>query len=103
MNDLTYYVNSVLLTYWFLLLWQIFSNGKYKSVLHRVLVNSRKDRISVASLHSLPFMRPVGPSPKLVDESNPRLYKDTDFASFLEYISSREPKKKNFLESRKLT
>lgn len=82
---------------------EIFSNGKYKSVLHRVLVNSRKDRISVASLHSLPFMRPVGPSPKLVDESNPRLYKDTDFASFLEYISSREPKKKNFLESRKLT
>lgn len=96
-------LNSELLTDWFLFLWQIFSNGKYRSVLHRVLVNSRKDRISVASLHSLPFMRSVGPSPKLVDESNPRRYKETDFASFLEYISSREPKKKNFLESRKLT
>ncbi|PQQ19759.1 protein DMR6-LIKE OXYGENASE 1 [Prunus yedoensis var. nudiflora] len=71
---------------------EIFSNGKYKSVLHRVLVNSTKGRISVASLHALPFMRSVGPSPKLVNESNPRLYKDTDFASFLEYISSREPK-----------
>ncbi|KAH0971517.1 hypothetical protein GBA52_023673 [Prunus armeniaca] len=81
---------------------EIFSNGKYKSVLHRVLVNSTKSRISVASLHTLPFMRSVGPSPKLVNESNPRLYKDTDFASFLEYISSREPERKNFLESRKL-
>ncbi|POO01829.1 Isopenicillin N synthase [Trema orientale] len=82
---------------------EIFSNGKYKSVLHRVLVNSMKARISVASLHSLPFMYTISPSPKLIDEANPRRYKETDFASFLEYISSREPKRKNFLETRKLT
>ncbi|KAH7512055.1 hypothetical protein FEM48_Zijuj12G0049900 [Ziziphus jujuba var. spinosa] len=81
---------------------EIFSNGKYKSVLHRVLVNSMKARISVASLHSLPFDCTVAPSPKLIDESNPRRYKDTDFASFLEFISSREPKRKNFLETRKI-
>ncbi|XP_027115648.1 protein DMR6-LIKE OXYGENASE 2-like [Coffea eugenioides] len=81
---------------------EIFSNGKYKSVLHRVLVNSSNHRISIASLHSLPFDCVVRPSPKLIDETNPRRYKDTDFATFLEYISSREPKTKNFLESRKL-
>ncbi|XWS66790.1 hypothetical protein CRYUN_Cryun05aG0231100 [Craigia yunnanensis] len=82
---------------------EIFSNGRYKSVMHRVFVNPTKPRISVASLHSLPFNCIVGPSPKLIDEANPRRYKDTDFATFLEYISSCEPKKKNFLESRKLT
>lgn len=82
---------------------EIFSNGKYKSVLHRVSVNSMKSRISVASLHSLPFKRMVRPSPKLINEENPRHYKDTDFATFLEYISSCDPKKKNFLESRKLS
>ncbi|KAK9265898.1 hypothetical protein L1049_012451 [Liquidambar formosana] len=81
---------------------EIFTNGRYKSVLHRVLVNSSKSRISIASLHSLPFNSTVRPSPKLIDEANPRRYKDTDFASFLEYISSCEPKSKNFLESRKL-
>ncbi|KAK9036990.1 hypothetical protein V6N11_021913 [Hibiscus sabdariffa] len=80
----------------------IFSNGRYKSVLHRVFVNPAKPRLSVASLHSLPFNCKVGPSPKLIDEQNPRRYKDTDFATFLEYVSSCEPKKKNFLESRKL-
>lgn len=85
------------------LTWQIFSNGKYKSVLHRVLVNSIKSRISVASLHSLSFQCMIGPSPKLIDESNPRRYRDTDFKSFLEYITSREPKGKSFLESMKLT
>ncbi|KAF4388104.1 hypothetical protein F8388_014787 [Cannabis sativa] len=80
----------------------IFSNGKYKSVLHRVLVNSMRGRISVASLHSLSFMDMVSPSPKLINETSPKRYKDTDFSSFMEYISSREPKKKNFLESRKI-
>jgi len=81
---------------------QIFSNGKYKSVLHRVSVNSKKSRISVASLHALPFDRIVRPSPKLINEANPRRYLDTDFYSFLDYISSCEPKMKNFLDSRKL-
>ncbi|KAJ7972304.1 2-oxoglutarate and Fe(II)-dependent oxygenase superfamily protein [Quillaja saponaria] len=82
---------------------EIFSNGKYKSVLHRVLVNSVKSRISVASLHSLPLSCMVRPSPKLIDEENPKRYKDTDFESFLEYLSSCEPKRKDFLDSRKLT
>ncbi|KAG9139731.1 hypothetical protein Leryth_016670 [Lithospermum erythrorhizon] len=82
---------------------EIFSNGKYKSVLHRVLVNSSRSRISIASLHSLAVSRIVRPSPKLINEDNPRRYQDTDFATFLEYVSSCEPKGKNFLESRKLT
>ncbi|CAK9159635.1 unnamed protein product [Ilex paraguariensis] len=82
---------------------EIFSNGRYKSVLHRVLVNSSNSRISVASLHSLPVETIVKPSPKLINEANPRLYKDTDFATFLKYISSCEPKSKNFLQSRRLT
>ncbi|KAG2686416.1 hypothetical protein I3843_09G004600 [Carya illinoinensis] len=81
---------------------EIFSNGKYKSVLHRVSVNPMKPRISVASLHSLPFKSMVRPSPKLINEANPRRFKDTDFATFLDYISSSEPKRKNFLDSRKL-
>ncbi|XP_058204162.1 probable 2-oxoglutarate-dependent dioxygenase SLC1 [Rhododendron vialii] len=81
---------------------EICSNGRYKSVLHRTIVNSVKPRISVASLHTVPHNSVVRPSLKLIDESNPRRYMDTDFGSFLKYISSCEPKKKNFLESRKL-
>ncbi|PON40565.1 Oxoglutarate/iron-dependent dioxygenase [Trema orientale] len=81
---------------------EIFSNGKYKSVLHRVVVNSSKSRISVASLHSVPFNCMVGPSPKLIDKANPKRYKDTDFSTFLHHIASREHNNKSFLESRKL-
>ena len=66
------------------------------------MVNAKKTRISVATLHSLPFDSIIKPWPKLVNEENPRLYRDTDFGTFLEYISSCEPKRKNFLESRKI-
>lgn len=82
---------------------QIYSNGRYKSVLHRVVVNSAMSRLSVASLHSLPFSSVVSPSAALVDAENPKRYRHTDFAAFLEYMSSHEPKRKSFLESRKLT
>lgn len=81
---------------------EIFSNGRYKSVVHRVLVNSVKSRISVASLHSRPINSVIRPSPKLINEANPRRYMDTDFPTFLDYIISCEHKTKSFLESRKL-
>lgn len=82
---------------------EIYSNGKYKSVLHRVIVNAVKNRTSVASLHSLPFNCTVRPSPKLIDEANPKRYADTSFDTFLAYVTTREPKRKDFLNSRKLT
>lgn len=83
-------------------LFQIFSNGKYKSVLHRVFVNAADPRVSVASLHSLPAAAVVSPSPQLLAAGEPRRYMDTGFAAFLHHLSSRSITGKNFLESRKL-
>ncbi|CAA6673365.1 unnamed protein product [Spirodela intermedia] len=80
----------------------IFSNGKYKSVLHRVFVNATSPRVSVASLHSLSPAAVVSPSPQLVTASEPRRYMDTGFAAFLHHLSSRGTTAKSFLESRKL-
>ncbi|XP_051131909.1 probable 2-oxoglutarate-dependent dioxygenase SLC1 [Andrographis paniculata] len=82
---------------------EIFSNGRYKSVLHRVIVNPTKYRLSVASLHSVAFSSTVRPAAALITDTNPRRYRDTDFATFLKYITSCDSKNKNFLQSRKLT
>ncbi|KAI3962541.1 hypothetical protein MKW92_034580 [Papaver armeniacum] len=80
---------------------EIFSNGRYKSVLHRAVVNSNRSRTSVASLHSTPVKNMVKPSPTLINEENPRRYLDTDFATFLDFIDTCELKEKDFLDSRK--
>ncbi|VAH96237.1 unnamed protein product [Triticum turgidum subsp. durum] len=82
---------------------QIFSNGRYKSVLHRVRVNSTQLRISVASLHSLPPERVIGPAPELLADGTPRRYMDTDLTTFLDYLASAEGKHKTFLQSRRIT
>ncbi|CAM0953255.1 unnamed protein product [Alopecurus aequalis] len=82
---------------------EIFSNGRYKSVLHRVRVNSTQSRISVASLHSLPPERVIGPAPELLADGTPRRYLNTDLKTFLDYLSSAEGKHKTFLQSRRIT
>lgn len=82
---------------------EIFSNGRYKSILHRAVVNSSKSRISVASLHSLPSQAAVRPAEKLINQTNPRRYKDTDVAAFLHHIKSCDYQERVFLDSRKLT
>ncbi|GJN34715.1 hypothetical protein PR202_gb23405 [Eleusine coracana subsp. coracana] len=81
---------------------EIFSNGRYKSVLHRVRVNSARSRISLASLHSLPPDRVIAPAPELVNDMNPRRYMDTDFEAFLRHIASAEGNHKSFLHSRRI-
>ncbi|KAE8766517.1 Naringenin,2-oxoglutarate 3-dioxygenase [Hordeum vulgare] len=82
---------------------EIFSNGRYKSVLHRVRVNSTQLRISVASLHSLPPERVIGPAPELLADGTQRRYMDTDLTTFLNYLASAEGKHKTFLQSRRIT
>ncbi|XP_062205367.1 probable 2-oxoglutarate-dependent dioxygenase SLC1 [Phragmites australis] len=79
---------------------EIYSNGRYKSVLHRVRVNSTRARFSVASFHCLPAERMIGPAAELVDEDNPRQYMDTSLATFFAYLASGEGD--HFLQSRKL-
>ncbi|XP_078427536.1 2-oxoglutarate (2OG) and Fe(II)-dependent oxygenase superfamily protein [Wolffia australiana] len=79
---------------------EIVSNGKYRSILHRVVVNSRLPRMSVASIHSLAPSAVVRPAAPLIDAANPRRYIDTYFSDFVNYLSTREVKGKNFVQSR---
>ncbi|KAL2895351.1 putative 2-oxoglutarate/Fe(II)-dependent dioxygenase [Bienertia sinuspersici] len=41
---------------------EILSNGIYRSILHRAVVNETKARMSVAAFHNPAFDREIGPS-----------------------------------------
>lgn len=45
---------------------EIFSNGKYKSIEHRAMVNTQKERISVAAFHAPPSCNIIGPLPEIL-------------------------------------
>ncbi|KAK8537904.1 hypothetical protein V6N13_096298 [Hibiscus sabdariffa] len=50
---------------------QIMSNGEYKSIEHRVVVNPEKERLSIASFHNPKTGAPIGPLPDLVKTNKP--------------------------------
>ncbi|OMO49859.1 Oxoglutarate/iron-dependent dioxygenase [Corchorus olitorius] len=61
---------------------EIVSNGNYKSVLHRSIVNKEKARISWPIFFEPPADLEVGPHPKLINEGNPPKYKTKKFSDY---------------------
>ncbi|XVF08532.1 hypothetical protein REPUB_Repub07fG0010900 [Reevesia pubescens] len=70
---------------------EVLSNGKYKSVVHRATLNCEKTRISIASLHSLGMDDNMEPAHEVVDdEQNPKGYKESSFRDFLNFLARND-------------
>jgi hypothetical protein len=48
---------------------------------------------------SLPFEAKIGPATELIDEHHPALYRETNFAEFINLLTSKEYKARAFLDS----
>ncbi|EEF28712.1 conserved hypothetical protein [Ricinus communis] len=55
---------------------QIISNGIFKSPMHRVIVESKKERVSVAVFHLPKYEVEIGPVQCLIDENRPQQYRN---------------------------
>ncbi|KAI4302677.1 hypothetical protein MLD38_038397 [Melastoma candidum] len=80
---------------------QVLSNARYKSVEHRVIVNSGKERVSLAY-----FFNPRGdilikPAEELVTEDQPALYLPMTFNEYRLYIRRKGPCGKSQVEALK--
>ncbi|KAL5076607.1 hypothetical protein RYX36_015591 [Vicia faba] len=61
---------------------EVLSNGKYKSVLHRSLVNKERKRMSWVAFVAPPQEVMVGPLPMLVNDQNPPKYSTKAYAEY---------------------
>ncbi|WJX38596.1 flavonol synthase [Trifolium repens] len=61
---------------------EVLSNGKYKSVLHRSLVNKERKRMSWAVFVTPPHDVVVGPLPQLVNDQNPAKFSTKTYAEY---------------------
>ncbi|KAG8391506.1 hypothetical protein BUALT_Bualt01G0194800 [Buddleja alternifolia] len=78
---------------------EVLTNGRYKSVVHRAILNLDKKRISIASLHSLAIDKKVTPAPELVDEEDVLSYKEGSFGDFLHFLSENDIVKGRYIET----
>lgn len=80
---------------------QIFTNGRYKSIEHRGVVNTEKERLSVAAFHAPNMHTKIGPLEEiLVNEVE--AYKTVDHENFRRLFFSAKLGGKSFLEQMKL-
>lgn len=80
------------------MLLQILSNGVYNSVEHRAVVNSTKERISVALFFNPKFEAEIGPSTTLLNANNPPLFRRMGMEKYVKDFFSRSLNGKTFLE-----
>ncbi|XP_058096255.1 protein DMR6-LIKE OXYGENASE 1-like [Magnolia sinica] len=77
---------------------QVMSNGRYKSVHHRAVINKSMARLSIAT-----FYRPepdvmIGPIEELVDDQHPALYQNYRFEEFFKEFLRQEGSRRRVKE-----
>ncbi|KAL5132582.1 Protein SRG1 [Glycine soja] len=65
---------------------EIISNGIYRSVEHRAMVNSAKERISIATFHTSKHDGVIGPATSLITEKTPARFKRIELKEFLKNL-----------------
>ncbi|KAK7347124.1 hypothetical protein VNO80_21651 [Phaseolus coccineus] len=71
---------------------QIMSNGIFKSIMHRVVTNTEKMRMSLAIFNEPDPENEIGPAQGLIDESRPRLYRNVKDYGHINYRCYQEGK-----------
>uniref|UniRef100_A0A0E0C1M9 Fe2OG dioxygenase domain-containing protein n=1 Tax=Oryza meridionalis TaxID=40149 RepID=A0A0E0C1M9_9ORYZ len=76
---------------------QVFTNGRYKSVEHRVVVDGKKERLSMATFHSPSKNAIVGPLSEMVEHEDDAVYTSMDHDELLKLFFAKKLEGKNFL------
>ncbi|GAV83244.1 2OG-FeII_Oxy domain-containing protein/DIOX_N domain-containing protein [Cephalotus follicularis] len=79
---------------------EILTNGKYKSIIHRAMVNDKATRISIATAHGPPLDSIVSPAPELVMNSENQIpaFRGIKYRDYMELQQSIELNGKSCLD-----
>uniref|UniRef100_A0A0D9V0P1 Fe2OG dioxygenase domain-containing protein n=1 Tax=Leersia perrieri TaxID=77586 RepID=A0A0D9V0P1_9ORYZ len=80
---------------------QIFTNGRYKSVEHRAVIDMKKERLSIAAFHSPSIHAIIGPLKEMLANEDEAVYKSIDHDEFMKLFFSSKLEGKSFLERMK--
>lgn len=78
---------------------QIVTNGIYKSIEHRAIVNEDKERISIATFLSPKLDGDLGPAPSLLTPQCPAQFRRIGVADYFKGFFSRELVGKSYIHT----
>ncbi|KAK7407721.1 hypothetical protein VNO78_09758 [Psophocarpus tetragonolobus] len=78
---------------------EVVTNGIYKSSEHRAVVNSTKERISIATFSGPDWRGNIGPTPSVVTPQRPALFKTISVAEFYKGYLSSEHRGKSYINN----
>ena len=81
---------------------QIVTNGIYRSVEHRAIVNADKERLSVATFYSPKLDGEMGPAPSLISKERPALFKRIGVVDYFKGYFSRQLVGKSYVDTMKI-
>ncbi|OMP09736.1 Oxoglutarate/iron-dependent dioxygenase [Corchorus olitorius] len=81
---------------------EIFSNGAYQSIEHKVSANKEKERITIAFSVNAKLEAEIGPSKTLTNNPRPPLFRRVGMEQYLQDFFSRKLNGKSYLEHMKI-
>ncbi|KAF3450450.1 hypothetical protein FNV43_RR06532 [Rhamnella rubrinervis] len=77
---------------------EIVTNGIYRSIEHRAIVNADKERLSVATFYSPKLDGELGPAPSLISKETPALFMRIGVADYYKGFFSRQLHGKSYVD-----
>ncbi|KAK7244080.1 hypothetical protein RIF29_38898 [Crotalaria pallida] len=78
---------------------EIITNGVYRSIEHRAIVNSAKERLSIATFYSPGLDCVLGPTSSLINEQTPAQFKRIGMNEYTKDLFARKLDGKSYLDS----
>ncbi|CAL5044431.1 unnamed protein product [Urochloa decumbens] len=78
---------------------EIITNGRYKSSVHRAVVNAERARLSVATFYDPSKLRKICTAPQLVSKDEPQKYRDVVYGDYVSSWYSKGPEGKRNIDA----
>lgn len=81
---------------------EIVTNGAYRSIEHRAVVNSEKERLSIATFYSTKLDGQIGPAPSIISAENPAKFTSIGAVDYFRGLFARKLEKKSYLDAMRI-
>ncbi|KAK2993898.1 hypothetical protein RJ640_012772 [Escallonia rubra] len=81
---------------------EVLSNGVYRSIEHRAMVNSTKERLSIATFYSSSLDSELGPARSLIGPDNPARFRRVPIDKYFKEFFARKLNGKAYLDFMKI-